>query len=485
MALVLIMPACPDSELIKNEQHRPNFILISLDDLGADHLGCYGYDRSTSPFIDSLAQRGTLFESAVAQDTWTLPSHVSMLTSRHVGAHLVTKRDSRLPAKNLNLLQETFQAGKYHTAAFTTCSFVSPSYGFDRGFDHFFYQYAPAPEMNPEISAYLASKKFRQPFFLFLHFYDVHSPFDKKNPYGEDFGDLESTNITEIMWKLRELEGQRITDITQEQRDWLHVAFPEELDLQTVLDSEELQDLVITEKLLKNLASFYLQSLDPEAIKSLQGAYDNGVAFMDKNLSELFADLRTFPWYDDTVIVITSDHGEAFNQHPGLFGHGGPPFRELSDIPLIFIGPGVPSGLRITNPVASIDIAPTLLSLAGLPLPQDFQGVSLCPLLQGEPFLDRPILSGSEATGRASWQEDSWKLIVSLKTDQYWLYDLNSGKSEINDLSESHPDRYNILWNRFQRAEKQNSELGERIQQEKTKLTIEEESRLRKLGYFD
>jgi len=98
-----------------------NFVLISIDNLGAHHLGCYGYEREISPFMDSLAEGGVLFENVTAQETWTLPSHASMLSSRYTGAHGVWNIEKKLPIEKLTLLQETFRAGGFRTAGFASC----------------------------------------------------------------------------------------------------------------------------------------------------------------------------------------------------------------------------------------------------------------------------------------------------------------------------------------------------------------------------
>lgn len=460
----------------------PNLVLISIDDLAADHLGCYGYARDTSPFLDRLAREGVLFHECIAQETWTLPSHASMLSSRYVSAHTAWGIESRLPGKHLPLLQEVLRAGGYTTAAFTTCLYLSRTYGFERGFDHFESKRCPAPELNARILDYLGSRD-RGPFFLFIHYYDVHSPFIEKNPYGDGFKGERSKEYTALVKKLKGFRGRKVADLAPEELDWIreHLAWE---NLKGLLDTEEGRRAVISDALVETWALEWLRAAGPAAMGSMKAAYDNGIAFMDKHLSDLFDGLRRLPGFENTIFMITSDHGEAFNEHAGVVGHGDLPYRELVHVPLICWGRGIPRGGRVRVPVASIDIAPTLLAWAGRAAPGGFQGRSLLPLLRTGRAGRRAILSGSMAARRLALREARWKVLVDMKKGKTFLFDLLSPGGEGEDLSGVDPGRAERLRELLFKAEQHNREMGAALSREEAVLDEAARARLRELGYI-
>ena len=162
-------------------------ILISLDTLRADHLGAYGYHRDTSPSIDVLAKEGVVFENAVVQSPWTLPSHMSIMTSLYPSFHGLTDKDSFLPLSDEYVtLAELLKKGGYKTGAFTDGGFVSAKFGFDRGFDTYYDQGGGIKTILPEAKKWLGLLK-SEPFFLFIHCYDIHSPYNPHLPIKQCF----------------------------------------------------------------------------------------------------------------------------------------------------------------------------------------------------------------------------------------------------------------------------------------------------------
>lgn len=477
LGLALLGFACSP----ETEARKPNVVLISIDNLGADHMGCYGYEQPITPFMDALAAKGTLFENVTAQDTWTLPSHASMLSSRYVGAHGVWMIENRLASLNLPLVQESFQAVGFATAAFTTCQFLSLDYGFTRGFDTFSLNDEPAEKVTPKVIDHLSGME--EPFFLFLHYYDVHAPFTEKNPYGPDLSAGEPTPEAKAeMKRMRALQGKRLKNLTEEERAWIAADYPDST-LNEWLGTEE-GATKITFKEIENLAYHYLLRAGAGEMGSIRGAYDNGVAYMDLRLGELFQRLEAFPWFANTIFAVTSDHGEAFSEHQGVFGHGGAPFQELVKVPLFIVGPGIAKGRRIKSPVAGIDIAPTLLALAQVSVPEGFQGRSLGEALrQGEPAL-RTILSGSQDAKKLSFQEGSWKLVMDLEKGDTWLFDVASPEGERLDRADEHPEKVTLLKEKLMQSEKYNKMASSNLIQEKVNLSEESKARLKALGYL-
>ena len=164
------------------EPSPPNLLLISIDTLRADHLGCYGYARDTSPFIDSLAERGVRFERAFAQASWTLPSHMSLMTSLHPRSHRVETHEQSLSAAIPTLAELLDEAG-YHTTAFVNWIYLKAAFGFGRGFDEF---YEVFPQSEPPTAGHAldvvgpleAWEGSERPFFLFLHLFNPHMSYE-------------------------------------------------------------------------------------------------------------------------------------------------------------------------------------------------------------------------------------------------------------------------------------------------------------------
>lgn len=477
-ALVFLLSAC------SGEAGRtpPNIILVSIDNLGAPHMGCYGYERNTTPFLDGLAREGVLFENLIAQETWTLPSHASLLSSRYVGAHGMWQIRSKMPGENLVLLQEVLKEAGYRTAAFTTCIYLSATYGFERGFDHFSSSRLQAEELNVEILDYLEDLPCG-PFFLFLHYYDVHAPFVEDNPYGDNFEGRGHEEAKRIMRKMKSFIGRKVADLTAEETEWAEEFFSI-AGMDEMLHDEQVRESVITKSNIRHWAMKAIMEMGEENVGHIKAAYDNGIAYMDKHLSDLFGEMRKFSWYGDTVFAVTSDHGEAFNQHPGVVGHGGLPFNELVHVPLLMTGPALPGNQRVASLAASVDVAPTLLDLADVAAPRGFQGHSLMPLVRGEAAKSRPVFAGSRDAQRMSLQEERWKLILDMRKKATMLFDLQSPEGEMKEISGLNPEIAARLEKELVQGEEVNQSAGAGIARDEVELDDEAKARLRELGYL-
>lgn len=330
------------------EPSRPNVILISVDTLRADHLGCYGYERATSPAIDRLAKRGVRFDQAFSQSSWTLPSHLSLLTSRYPHSHGVETDEHKLPSAVTTLAEALGQAG-YFTSAFISWVYVSDRYGFGQGFDQY-HELLPSPdevtsstEASIKASAFVdrvvewADRGPHQPFFLFLHLFDPHIDYEPPAPFDEMFG-TPSPGKTEGTFKYlrRYIKG-------------VH--------------------------------------REPERIPADRRAralalYDGEIRFTDQELGRLLIALGDRGLLDNSVVVFTSDHGEEFDDHGSMEGHQWTLYDEVLHIPLIMVFPHDRFAGRTVPTVAQlIDVAPTILDFLDLDIPAEFQGRSLLPLL--------------------------------------------------------------------------------------------------------
>ena len=337
-----------DPELFRKakEEERgdqPNLLIISLDTLGSDHLGLYGYPRDTSPFIDDvLAPAGTTFLHALAPATTTGPSHMTLLTSIPPSIHgVVSNLGGRSLPDTIPTLAETLRQAGYVTAAITENGAISRNLGFGRGFDRY-EENLSAQFLRPEghiEATFSAGHEFAArmsllPWFVFLQTYQVHYPYTPPPAYQDLF------------------EGDG-------------------------LDPPEI------------VARFGLNPQGPYHPM----LYDREIRFADDQLKKLIENLERDDLLENTIIVVLSDHGEAFFEHTYI-GHGTDLHRETVRVPLIFVGPGVPTGRFIKQPVGLADVMPTVLDLLGVPIPPNAKGRSLVPLFSAAVDTEsRPIFS--------------------------------------------------------------------------------------------
>lgn len=339
-ALLLALAGCAGggsgpSGTVAGLRPTRGYILISLDTLGARHLGAYGGERPTSPFFDSLAKRGTLFENAFVQYPSTLVSHMSIFTGLYPQQHGVYPPSYRLsPA--IETMPEHFSRAGFRTAGHTEGGFVGRGYGFARGFDEFT---DPRVKDTTDIEktfekgvAFLRGLAEEDRFFLFLHTYSIHDPYLPPEPYASMF------------WS-----GEPPGELT---------------------------------RLAIGPVNAGLVSVEERQIDYFEALYDGGVRYADGVLASFFEELSGLGLEEQTTIIVTSDHGEEFREH-GRVGHT-QVYPETLHVPLLVLHPDLETGRRVPELVQSIDIAPTLLELAGAPPLEAASGSSLVPLLAGE-----------------------------------------------------------------------------------------------------
>jgi arylsulfatase A-like enzyme len=384
---------------------RPNIVLVSIDTLRADHLGCYGYARDTSPTIDRLAREGVVFRQAIASSSWTFPSHASMLSglnpSRHgaVGFGILAS----VPPKVEMLAQWLWDAG-YQTAGFTGGGFVGGEMGFDRGFA----TYIPDKGSISDLKDYFESNvdgaiawmdtTRGQPFFLFLHTYAVHMPYQPPPPYDRRY-DPDYT-------------GPCAAAIEH--------------------------DDVACKRAAQN---------DPRMLQHIKALYDGEIRRMDDILSRLVTRLTASGLARRTCVIVTSDHGEEFMEHGQLFHNHAKLYDELLRVPLIAWCPGRFGGGRVIDePVSLTDIAPTVLDLTGTRVQTTMDGASLLPTLlaRGIPTRETTMsaVDGSVENRKGSVtaiRGDRYKLIAATWEDGPQFYDLRKDPGETRDLKTTAP----------------------------------------------
>jgi arylsulfatase A-like enzyme len=424
---------------------RPRLILlVSIDTLRADHLGCYGYDRPTSPRLDALAREGVLFEDVSSPSPWTLPAHASLLTGLYPSHHTLKSHDRFLPTALPTLAMLLAREG-FVTAAVVNSHNLSPRYGLDRGFQHFRYVEETADQRGPSGAITdQALEWLRQhgqaPLFVFVHYYDVHSDYRSEPRYERLFvrpyaGRADGTTA--------QLAAAREGGAAFDARDAAHL-----VDL-----------------------------------------YDAGVRQMDEELERLWAFLRGSGRRDRALIVVTSDHGEEFLERGSVL-HGRTQFQEVVRVPLLAVGPGLAAGRRVTEPVSLVDVVPTLLAGAAADAPARLDGRSLLPLLERgrdatAASAERPIFGEADHNNE---QEDitrmvrqgRYKLHHNRLTKAFALFDLDADPAERAELSGARPDMERALrraLESFMTTEVAGGSRG--------RLSPEQVEKLRSLGYVN
>jgi len=322
----------PEIEL----QPTRGFIVVSFDTLRADHLGAYGYELPTSPVFDRLAARGTLFERMVAQYPSTLTSHMSIFTGLYPQEHQVLPPSTVL-SNSIPTLPELFQASGFRTAGHTEGGFVAGGYGFRRGFDEFTdtaYRADTDIERTFERGLeFLRSLEEDDRFFLFLHTYSIHDPYEPPDEYRQMFWSEPAPNTFDSSGENLRLVNGGGLEIT------------------------------------------------PVAVDYFRAMYDASIRYADDVLGRFVAELESTGLMNEITLILTSDHGEEFFEH-GRMAHT-QVYLESLLVPLLVVHPQQSEGRRVAALVETVDLAPTLLDLAGLSEVPVTSGRSLVPILEG------------------------------------------------------------------------------------------------------
>jgi arylsulfatase A-like enzyme len=408
-------------------------VLISIDTLRRDHVGAYGYTRPTTPRLDALAREGLLAQDAVSTSSWTLPAHLSLLTSADPGVHGGVDHKHRFDGRLATLPGALRKAG-YATHAITSHLYVSRTYGLDAGFDHLdFHQDRKATETADKAIA-LLERIGDRPFFLFLHFYDPHWHYDPP----EKFRALFATGY-------------------QGPQTGLWQSFKEKTRATT----------------------------KPEELRHLLALYDGEIRYTDDEVGRILDHLGASGLSRSTLVAVTSDHGDEFLEH-GSWEHQKTLYEEVIRVPLIVHGPGIAA--RVEKAQASLlDVAPTILAWAGLPPLPAAQGRSLLAPIGGEREAYGETDHTTDGTRKLFLRagEGRWKGVLSLDETgsqirrQEW-FDLARDPLETrearprDDVAEAIAARARQRW-----RDGRGRGLGATVQ-----LTPEQKEQLRALGYI-
>jgi arylsulfatase A-like enzyme len=438
---------------------RPNILLVSLDTLGADYLGAFSNRNDVSPHLDAFLAQAASFRRAYTQYGATLTSHASLFTALQPRRHGVMEGSS---ATLQGSLVEDLAADGYRTTAFTEGGFVSAGFGFGVGFDAYddgTLDFAGAAAEGAaatfdRAAAWLEAHP-RERVFVFLHTYEVHSPYLPRDERALDVAARETPGDDRVFSRRQQLgiwgRSRRGGEIPPEDR--------------------------------ARLRALYLAE----------------VHTLDAALGRLLARLSELGLTEQTLVVVTADHGEQFGEWDRI-GHAESLHNRVLHVPLGFRWPGMVPNVAVESPVQLVDVMPTVFELAGVPAPMGLDGHSLVPLLRDPAAPSRPAFSEQhqdpidclrlrlperrcQEVDRVAVQTDRYKLVSSLFPSYTRLYDLASDPQEERDVSGDWPDVVRELTTLGDRHRAQTSPLPDATAPREVDADTVE--RLRDLGYLE
>lgn len=439
-----VPPTPPETAVSSPDPRRPNVLLITVSSLRADHIGAYGYEKARTPAMDALARRGIRFDNALTQQPDRNAAHAAILSgtfpaTNGVRQDLVDRLDANAPTLAQSLAENGYRTG----AVYSWVSFEPGYSGLDRGFHDYLDLTINRPEYLADNRAQVLAATYERlkahlalpgamgdafslprgideaidgradvtteaaiawleqyqssPFFLWVHYVDPSAPFTPPPPFNE----VEDTGC-----------GDSCRDGS----------------LKTIRDIEDGAQLSASQ------------------INHLVALYDGEIAFTDQQIGRLMARLEQLGLDDNTLVVLTSDHGESFAEHDTWFS-GSTLYNASVRVPIIASWPSrLPRQRASSAPAMSVDLAPTILDTIGAPIPDVFEGQSLLPLILGHSAGD-DRLAFTELADRSevAVADRYWKLIWSSREQTAKLYFLGDDPNELHDRSESEPETTNRL----------------------------------------
>ncbi len=448
----------------RRQVKSPNVLLISIDTVRKDHCSVYGYKRDTTPNLCKFAEQGARFDLAYSACSSTATSHASMFTSLYPPAHQVIRNGYKL-GNEYNALAEHLGSLGYQTAACVASHVLNAKYGFSQGFtfydddfkeanssikNKYFEGQSGAIDQRAHATTqkainWLKNKRSPEsPFYMFLHYFDPHAPYDPPEPFMSQFSSQK--NEPNYLEKL-------ISKIQNDKAAYLEKAI---------------------------------------------SLYDGELAFTDQEVGKVFEALKHLGLEDDTLVVLTSDHGEGLGQH-NIVGHSLNIYEEAVRVPLLFRWPNhIPKGLELSAPVEGVDIMPTILDLIGVNLEGlSLHGQSMAPALRGgsEIDKDRPVYLFREYyTGRydlglyektfhkgnkLAIRKGQWKYIEGKEENSKELFDLSSDPLELKNIYTDFSEKTSELSAQLENWVKKYTKK----QLQHQNIPKEDLERLRALGY--
>jgi arylsulfatase A-like enzyme len=444
---VLVFPGCGPG----GPDRPPNVVLLVLDTVRADHLGCYGYPLPTTPRIDALAAVADRYERVESTAPWTLPSHASMFTGELAfehGVHAGRRSDGviydgRRLAPQQRTLAEALREAGYRTAGFVANSiYLSETFGFQQGFELYDVERVRAPQMTAKLLRWIDEEVGDGPFFAFVNYMDAHRPYNT---------------------------------------DPLPEGPPPGLPAPAPQPPGELLDLLVDQVLAQGAEP------DPALVEAVVGQYDHGIAWLDRAVGQVVDALSSRGLYGQTLLIVTSDHGEYFGEH-GLVEHSKDLYQPAIAVPLVVKRPGQVEGRVVAERLSLADLPDLVLDQLPTSL-RERHGQRLTARDERSPVVAEVYYTRGKdlqqpwgqrfVRERQALYVDRYKLILSSDgADE--LYDLEADPGETHDLLAERPELGEVLRKRLLAllAAGRGEGAGE-----VPELTPEQLEELRRLGY--
>ncbi len=395
-------------------QEYRKIILIAIDTLNVDHLGCYGYNipkAPTTPFLDSLAKAGVLFGRHYATDVPTPSSFTSLFYGIRGIKHGIIGFNNK-PSEFYSPtphLAECFSRNGFRTGMISNLLYPCP--WLIKGFQDIYppglrFQGGSAGEVTNESSSWLRNHA-KKDFFLFVHYWDPHCPYlgRSQKKYRKMFSATEYKDFAPDMKYFQKNEFLKRFYDTKHKR----------------------------------------MNDPPDPAESL-ALYDANIRYVDDNIRRLFNNLKELDIKDKTLVVITSDHGEAFGEY-GFWDHWSS-YRNISQLPLVFVGPGI-DNTELSNHTQNVDVYPTILELVGLEIPEGLCGKTMVPLLRGnqDSFRKEIVVNSDSTVVQRMYVKDDYALVHSLThlvwdhIKEYELFNLSKDPDQLEDISSKEKNR--------------------------------------------
>jgi len=464
---------------------RPNILLLVMDATRSDHLSCYGYHRSTTPHLQRLAEDGMLFQNAFSAAPWTPPSFASLFTGCYPSRHKVSGKNLVFD-KDLVTLPQVLLENGYNTSCFSTTASINIVRGFSKGFDNFVEIWRRSKEirdfdiknigtivkkvvygrdkytyyMNRMIQKWIKRNSLSgKPFFICAHYHNPHSPYKPPKPFNKAFCEAAANQY----------DGEKLNFLSR-RGGYSYMA-------KQVSVTEEEFDIIKT-------------------------WYDGEIAYLDFRINELIQYIKDLGLYENTLTIITADHGENFGEH-GLMYHQFCLYDTLIHVPLVVVWPRLfKGGGEITNLVSLVDLFPTILEILNI-------DVSGCGHLDGKSFASfkneeyHPCIFAEYEPSRGvlgifqtKYPEFDYSVydrsIKCIRTKNYKFIQYSDGYEELYDVQNDAQERQNVL----ERYSEVSDELKQRLKHytdsfgrdREVGIVVEEDEEVRKnlrsLGYL-
>jgi len=428
-----------------------NVILITLDTLRADHLGCYGSDAGLTPELDAFAAEGVRFADVTTAAPTTLASHVSIMTGTYPHTHGVPRNGFDVLPEN-RMLAETLRERGFETAAFLGSWALDASFGFDQGFDYFDAEFdvaasfvrvdeaveigieqdqRRAEQVNEAVFRYLDETDAERR-FLFLHYFDAHAPYSAPAPFG------------------RVVDGQTVGSSLA---DLKHAVAAHQARVQD-------EPLGFDGTIVMGIPRAVLDGADGVELPidvTLKDDYAREVRYLDDCLGRLFAGLAKQGVLDDALVIVTADHGESFHEHGDYWNHGSWVYETTVRVPLlVWRSPNLrtegEAGRAVGVPISTVDILPTVLAVLGIEPQRGVEGVALSAALMGDVLERGPVFCEATQPTHPDADGEGWtnarkarcvrdgssKLILAPLLGRLELFDLASDPGERDNRATAH-----------------------------------------------